>query len=239
MKRPEYYEENGCLHVQFGGVTETEEEEDILLTDFMQQWLHMMKSQVRSNTLDGYWYMFHKHIEPYYDARHVTLHTAKPAHFQEFVNLKYEEGYSPTSIVKFHSIVHKCLRYAVTMQLIEHNPSDHVLLPKRTKYIGKVYDQNQLNQFLREARTSPAEPAFVLAASYGLRRSEAAGLRWSAVDFKERTLTINHTAISSRGKVQYTDQVKTRSSYRTLPLITSVRQYLTELRRHQDRKSVV
>ena len=129
MKRPEYYEENGCLHVQFGGVTETEEEEDILLTDFMQQWLHMMKSQVRSNTLDGYWYMFHKHIEPYYDARHVTLHTAKPAHFQEFVNLKYEEGYSPTSIVKFHSIVHKCLRYAVTMQLIEHNPSDHVLLP--------------------------------------------------------------------------------------------------------------
>ncbi len=237
MKRPEYFEENGCLHVQFRGTSLTEEKngtnENMPLTDFMQQWLHMMKSQVRANTLDGYWYMFHKHIEPYYRARQVTLSSAKPAHFQEFVNLKYEEGYSPTSIVKFHSIVHKCLRYAVTMQLIEHNPSDHVLLPKRTRYIGKVYDQNQLNRFLREAKNSPAEPAFVLAASYGLRRSEAAGLRWSAVDFKARTITINHTAISNRGRVQYSDQVKTKSSYRTLPLTAGVRQYLSELRRYQ------
>lgn len=161
MKRPEYFEENGCLHVQFRGSSLTEEKnetnENMPLTDFMQQWLHMMKSQVRANTLDGYWYMFHKHIEPYYRARQVTLSSAKPAHFQEFVNLKYEEGYSPTSIVKFHSIVHKCLRYAVTMQLIEHNPSDHVLLPKRTRYIGKVYDQNQLNRFLREAKNSAGQ----------------------------------------------------------------------------------
>lgn len=227
MKRPEYYEESGCLHVQFGEGSAAEQGEDMLFTDFMQQWLRMMKSQVRANTLDSYWYIFHKHIEPYYNARQVTLRTAKPSHFQEFVNLKYEEGYSPTSIV------HKCLRYAVTMQLLEHNPSDHVLLPRRTKYIGKVYDQNQLNRFLREAKTSPAEPAFVLAASYGLRRSEAAGLRWSAVDFKSRTITINHTAISNRGRVQYSDQVKTKSSYRTLPLTTNVRQYLAELRRHQ------
>ncbi len=233
MKTPKYFEENGCLHVQFAASNNVQDDDDILLTDFMQQWLEMMKSQVRTNTLDGYWYMFRKHIEPYYAGRQITLRGAKPTHFQEFVNLKYEEGYSPTSIVKFHSIVHKCLRYAVTLQLIEYNPSDHVQLPRQTKYIGKVYDKNQLNRFLREARTSPAEPAFVLAAAYGLRRSEVAGLRWSAVDFKARTLTINHTAISNRGRVEYSDQVKTKSSYRTLPMTPGMRKYLSELRQHQ------
>lgn len=233
MKTPNYFEENGCLYVQFAEAGNPQDTEDMLLTEFMQQWLDMMKSQVRANTLDGYWYMFRKHIEPYYGGRHITLRGAKPAHFQEFVNLKFEEGYSPTSIVKFHSIVHKCLRYAVTLQLIKYNPSDHVQLPRQTKYIGKVYDKNQLNRFLREARTSPAEPAFVLAAAYGLRRSEAAGLRWSAVDFKARTITINHTAISNRGRVEYSDQVKTKSSYRTLPMTPSMRKYLSELRQHQ------
>ncbi len=239
MKTPNYFEKNGCLYVQFGAPAPASPSPDmapgceILLSDFMQQWLEMMKSQVRPNTLDSYRYMFHKHIDPFYRSRGTTLQSAKPSDFQDFINLKYEQGYSPTSIVKFHSIVHKCLRYAVTLQLIEHNPSDNALLPRRTKYLSKVYDQNQLNRFLKEAKNSPAEPAFVLAATYGLRRSEAAGLRWSAVDFRARTITINHTAISNRGQVLYTDQVKTKSSYRTLPLTPNMRKYLSELRRHQ------
>jgi len=191
---PDYFEKNGCLYVQFGVPAPVSPSPDmapgceILLADFMQQWLDMMKSQVRPNTLDSYRYMFRKHIDPFYRSRGITLQSAKPSDFQDFINLKYEEGYSPTSIVKFHSIVHKCLRYAVTLQLIEHNPSDNALLPRRTKYLGKVYDQNQLNRFLKEAKNSPAEPAFVLAATYGLRRSEAAGLRWCAVDFRARTI---------------------------------------------------
>lgn len=112
MNKPEYYEENGCLHVQFGAVTEAELEEDMLLTEFMQKWLHMMKSQVRPNTLDGYWYMFHKHIEPYYNARHVTLHTAKPAHFQEFAKVCERAGLPH---IRLHDLRHS----AVTLLLKE------------------------------------------------------------------------------------------------------------------------
>lgn len=80
---------------------------------------------------------------------------------------------------------------------------------------------------------SPAEAALVLAASYGLRRSECAGLRWSAIDFRARRMVINHTAILSNGRILYVDNVKTRSSYRTLPLSDSLRRYLTDLRRRQ------
>ena len=74
----------------------------------------------------------------------------------------------------------------------------------------------------------------MLAATYGLRRSECAGLRWCAVDFRARSMVINHTAVLSSGRVIYADSVKTRSSYRTLPLSDSLRRYLTDLRRRQN-----
>ena len=241
MRKPAYVERNGCIYVAFNSTSLdaafhpcSAQPPEIFLTDFMRDWLHMMATQIRHNTLDSYWHMFRRHIEPFFGPRHVTVQSAALSDFQDFVDTKYQEGYSPTSIVKFCSIVHKCLRYAVTRGLIDHNPSDYVMLPKKVKYISRTFDQKQLNQFLREAKSSPAEPAFVLAALYGLRRSEAAGLRWQAIDFNANSIVINHTAISSNGKVTYSDRVKTDSSYRTLPLMNGMRDYLLRLRQRQQ-----
>ena len=118
--------------------------------------------------------------------------------------------------------------------IIDHNPSDFVMLPKRVRYISQTFNQEQFNRFLQAARSSPAEPAFVLAATYGLRRSEAAGLRWQSVDFDTNSVLINHTAISSSGRVTYSDRVKSDASYRTLPLMPGMRDYLTQLRQTQQ-----
>lgn len=238
MENIRIYEEDGYIHFIM-------RPEDLMrlrysteaktpFADFMDRWLTQMKTQVRENTMDGYRYAFEKHIKPFFTARGTTLATARPMDFQDFVNLKFDQGLSPTSIVKFHSIMHKCLKYAVALQIIPTNPSDNVMLPKRTRFRGQVYDRTQINIFLAAALQSPAEAAFVLAATYGLRRSECAGLRWCAVDFRARSMVINHTAVLSSGRVIYADSVKTKSSYRTLPLSDSLRRYLTDLRRRQN-----
>ena len=117
------------------------EEAATRFSDFMDSWLTQMKTQVRENTMDGYRYAFGKHIHLFFDARGTTLATARPMDFQDFINLKYQQGLSPTSIVKFHSIMHKCLKYAVALQIIPANPSDNVMLPKRHKFRGQVYDR--------------------------------------------------------------------------------------------------
>lgn len=231
------YEEDGYIHFIMRPEDlmrlRYSEEARTPFVDFMDKWLDLMKTQVRENTMEGYRYVFKKHIKPFFGTRGTTLASARPMDFQEFVNLKYSEGLSATSIVKFHSIIHKCLKYAVALQVIPYNPADNVMLPKRQKFRGQVYDRKQLNIFLSAALHSPAEAAFVLAATYGLRRSEAAGLRWSAIDFRARTMIINHTAVQSGGRVIYVDNVKTKSSYRTLPLSDSLRKYLKDLLRRQ------
>ena len=238
MKTPHIYEEDGYIHFMLRPEDlmrlRYSEEANTLFVDFMDQWLDQMKTQVRENTMDGYRYAFEKHIRPFFGARGTTLATARPIDFQDFVNLKFSQGLSPTSIVKFYSIMHKCLKYAVALQIIPLNPSDNVMLPKRYKYRGQVYDRTQINVFLTAALHSPAEAAFVLAATYGLRRSECAGLRWSSVDLRARTMVINHTAVQSGGRVIYADSVKTKSSYRTLPLSDSLKRYLSDLRRRQN-----
>lgn len=237
MEKPHIYEEDGCIHFVLRPEDlmrlRYSEEAKTTLVEFMDHWLDLMKTQVRENTMDGYRYIFTKHIQPFFGPRGTTLATARPMDFQDFVNLKFSEGLSPTSIVKFHSIMHKCLKYAVALQIIPLNPSDNVMLPKRRSFHGQVYDRTQINIFLAAALHSPAEAAFVLAATYGLRRSEAAGLRWQSIDLRARRMVINHTAVQSGGRVIYADNVKTKSSYRTLPLSDSLRRYLSDLRRRQ------
>ena len=241
VSRPSYIEKNGCLYVDFGQTSEgTAAREaampgiDMPVTAFMREWLRMMETQVRHNTMDCYRYMFRRHIQPFFDSRRLTFRNIAVSDFQAFVDTKYQEGYSPTSILKFHTVIHKCMKYAVIQGLLEHNLSGYVILPKRKRYIGRTFNLEQLGRFLEEARSSPAEPAFMLAAAYGLRRSEAAGLRWQCVDFAAGCITINHTAISSSGKVTYSDRVKTDSSYRTLPLMDGIREYLLWLRKEQQ-----
>ena len=138
MPKPNYTERNGCVYVDFGQTsagTAAQEvslpEADMLIADYLKEWLSMMTTQIRHNTLDCYWYMFRRHLYPFFHARHLTFRTVTVSDFQAFVDEKYKEGYSPTSILKFHTVVHKCMKYAVIQGLIDHNPSDYVILPKR------------------------------------------------------------------------------------------------------------
>lgn len=66
-----------------------------------------------------------------------------------------------------------------------------------------------------------------------MKRSEVLGLRWSAIDFIGKTIEISHAAVTSDGKIIYRDGVKNDSSFRTLPLIDYVSNYLARLRESQ------
>ena len=76
-----------------------------------------------------------------------------------------------------------------------------------------------------------------MTAFYGLRRSEALGLKWDAIDFERGTISVIRTVttITLDGKQTEIEQqsAKTKSSLRTLPLIGSFREKLLALREQQ------
>lgn len=44
-------------------------------------------------------------------------------------------------------------------------------------------------------KITPIELPVIIAGVYGLRREEIIGIKWNAIDFKAKTLTIRHTII--------------------------------------------
>lgn len=91
----------------------------------------------------------------------------------------------------------------------------------------------ELNHLLEIVKGKTIEIPVLLAAYYGLRRSEVIGLRWSAINFEEDTITINHTVVKTSGRVSANidskivakNRTKTPLSNRTLPLYPEIKIY--------------
>ncbi len=214
--------------------------QDILFSDFISQWMNIIKSIVRPNTFVAYQCNVDKHIVPYFSKLAISLKNLQPLDLQKFYSIKLNEGLSPNTVLKIHTNIHKCLKYAmVTLNLIAFNPADRVILPRKQKFIGKYFDADQLQSLFFAVKGDPIEPAVVLAATYGLRRSEVLGLKWNAVNFENNTLVIRHAAIEADHKVIYTDQVKNQSSYRTLPLMPHIKNYLNGLKASQNQMKLL
>ena len=78
----------------------------------------------------------------------------------------------------------------------------------------------------------PKRLVILIASFYGLRRSEVLGLKWSAFDFTNNTITIKHKVIEAivddKRTLLLKDKTKNKSSYRSLPLIQEIKDALLE-----------
>ena len=83
----------------------------------------------------------------------------------------------------------------------------------------------------------------MLAAFYGLRRSEVVGLKWDAIDFENKTIAIRHTVTACAEKGRRievaADTTKTASSRRTLPLVPAFQTKLAALKEQQEKNRIL
>ena len=207
-------------------------------TDFMEEWLKTIKNTVKSTTYDGYCINFNCHIKPYFDKLNVNLDNLTPMHIQGYYNAMLEEGLSASTIHKHHANIHKALDYALKMNIIPYNPAERVTVPKKKRYIGKFFTEEQLKQVLELFKGNEIEAVVFLTVNYGFRRSEVLGLKWDAIDFNSNTISVHHTALSKTGGTLYDDSTKNQSSMRTLPLTSGVRDYLLKLKERQEEMRV-
>ena len=210
---------------------------DILFADYMEKWLDIIKSSVAVPTYASYSTTVKKIVAPYFREKEVTLKNLTAKDIQEFY-LRERERVSASSVIHYHANIHKALKYAVKIDLIDVNPADKVERPKKDRYVGSFYDADEVNALFEAAKGSKLELPILFGAFYGLRRSEAIGLKWDAIDFDQNTITIRHTVTSCDldGKriLVASDTTKTKSSMRTLPLVPFMRERLLALKEEQQ-----
>ena len=209
---------------------------DILFADYMEKWLDIIKSSVAVPTFASYSTTVKKIVAPYFREKEVTLKNLTAKDIQEFY-LSELERVSPSSVIHYHANIHKALKYAVKMDLIPFNPADKVERPKKQRYIADYYRQEELERLLEASKDHPYSLLIQMTAFYGLRRSEALGLKWDAIDFERDTITIKHIVTNAKidGKCEIVcaDRAKTKSSLRSLPLVSNIREKLLTLREQQ------
>ena len=188
-------------------------------------------------TFSSYTQMVKKKIAPYFRNTGLTLDGIQAKHIQSFY-LHELKTVSPGTVIHYHANIHKALKYAVKMDLIPFNPADKVERPKKQRYIADYYRQEELERLLEASKDHPYSLLIQMTAFYGLRRSEALGLKWDAIDFERGTISVIRTVttITVDGKQTEIEQqsAKTKSSLRTLPLIGSFREYFLQVKEAQE-----
>ena len=211
-------------------------ENDMLFSDFLLQWLEIAKPTIALTTYSSYENMAKSAVIPHFKGNEISLSELKPSHIQAFY-MEQLKRVKANTVIHYHCVIHRALKYAVKTELLDSNPADKIERPKVDKFIGNFYDSDEVEKLFVAAKGTRLEIPVFLGAFYGLRRSEVLGLRWNAIDFQNDTITIKHTVTSCNigGKhIQIAQNTtKSKSSMRTLPLVSVFREKLLALKEEQ------
>ncbi|GHU79682.1 site-specific integrase [Clostridia bacterium] len=213
-----------------------------LFTDIIKIYLSVAKVNVKVNTYEKYLYAAEKHIIPYFKGANMRLSELDTLTLQEYFHGKIDAGLSKESMKYHKTVINQTLKYAIEpLKLIQNNPAAGIQLGKSADTIIRFYDADRLKELLDritgEGRQISAP--VILAAYYGLRREEVLGLQWPAIDFKNKTIVICRTAIKTQSGTVYANTVKSKSSYRTMPLFPEIEAYLRNLYDYQKQMQAV
>lgn len=214
---------------------------EITVAEYFVDWLKAIKIEVKPNTYRNYCGNMNNHIIPYFREKGIKLQDLKPYDIEEYYKHKERtnsrcdaEGKISNSTIKHHhQNISKALSDALRKDLIRFNPAMSVKPPKCEKYNANYLNTEETEKLIDYFKDSVISVPVTLCAFYGLRRSEALGIKWQNVDFEKREFTICETLQQHVGG-NYTDTPKTQKSYRTLPLTESMCVFLSEHKKHQE-----
>ena len=212
-------------------LAELADNDNSLLCDYIADYVERCGARVQKTTYDNYTSMLNHHIYPYFKNKGLKLKQVKPKDLEKYYSCKQKEGMNPNTILKHHQLIRAALNDAVKNDLINKNPAVSAKRPETVKGENGFYTSNELKMLLKAVRGNVLETPVMLAVFLGLRRSEVIGLKWSSIDFDNRTVKIcNKVTQSGKGGDYESDKLKTNSSAATMPIPNALYTYLLELR---------
>ena len=228
---------------------------NVKVADFMNFWLEEdIKQRTNSHeTYYSYCGIVKNHIVPVLGKKKMA--DVNRGDIQQLFNTK--ASYSRSVAEQVKTIMNVSFDYAVTKKVISNSPVKGVNLPKagrsknrvgfRTRNIdtSKTLTLEQIQLLIEKSKDTPIHMQVLFNVLMGLRRSEINGLKYSDVDYINRTLTVERQL----GKVHNADKedfapktltkqeigLKTKSSYRVLPIPDIVFEAILEERQKYEK----
>jgi len=155
-----------------------------------------------------------------------------------FSKLRYGQNGQELSynyLYDFYKLIRAMFHKAIDWELISKNPTDKINRLKKEYKEKHFYDFNQVNELIEALETESIKnkALITLALDSGARRSEICALRWSDIDFENKTMNINKSLKVVNGVVDEKN-TKTFSSKREIVIGDSTIEILKEYKKWQD-----
>lgn len=206
---------------------------NVTTADYLDMWLRFWKNQAGEKAIKQYTQIVNQHILPYLGKN--KLVELKPLHFNKLFELLSKEGKGTRTIQLVYVVFHIALNQAVKEDLLVRNPLDKVNRPKhKTKEIEPLRE-NEVTQFLINCRGHRLETLFKIAFTTGMRKGEILGLKWTDIDWEEKTIRVQRQLQRIPGQGLTLVHPKTSSSTRTIYI---GQDSISALRKHSERQYI-
>ena len=191
---------------------------DMTVDDWFEYWINNIVGDLALNTQRNYRERYEHNIQPFIGK--LKLSDVKPLHCKMVLN-KMDADYAGSTIRQTYITMGTMLKSALMNDLIAKHQMNGV---RYTKPVRAASDINFLTldeqeRFLEVAKRSHNYYQYALILETGLRTGELIGLTWDAIDWKNKTLTVNKTLEYRHDRGYWrAGPPKTQQSYRTIPL---------------------
>lgn len=200
---------------------------DIIFIDYIYDYIKSKEKELSPNVYQSYmecWKIMEKHFGNKLKLKDVTYH-----HIEDYYDYLKNTRKNKNITIKHHAVIlSPALRLAYRDDLIVKNPYEFMPKIKKEKSKMQYYNKEELEKLFEVTDKSPLKLIVRVAAYYGFRRSELVGLKWDAIDFKNKMITIKHKVLHVNNKFYLSDTLKTTASHRTLPLLPEIESLLVE-----------
>lgn len=219
MKEAKQAERNLLLDVEENGLPSNQSDgfHEPTFEELASLWLENYRTTVKASTFENVKSKVEKMTEEHF--KELKLKKITVAYCQRVV-IELSKSY----ILYNHylSVINRIFKYAVLMDILNSNPFDKVIKPKsrQVQRKGNFLTKEELKEFLKLAQTATLSYFFPLVhlMSYtGLRQGEALALKWSDIDFENKKITVDKTAVRIKEK-QTLQTPKTKNSKRVISI---------------------
>ena len=191
---------------------------DMTVDVWFEFWIENIVGDLAPNTLRNYRERYVHNIQPVMGK--MMIANVKPMHCKK-VFIQMDADYAGSTIRQTYITMGTMFKAAKMNDLIAKHPMDGVRFTKPVRATDdiKFLTRDEQRVFLETAKRSRNYNQYALILETGLRTGEMIGLTWDAIDFQNRTLTVNKT-LEYRHKQHFwrAGPPKTQQSYRTIPL---------------------
>jgi integrase len=209
------------------------------VAEFLLDWLEQSAPTRRATTSVLYDRFVRQHIVPHLGE--ILIRNLAPADIRAWHTVLLRKAkrwggapLSPTTVRTTHRILRRALQDALRWELIDRNPCDAVIAPRRAATEMRAWTAAESRRFLVHVEEDRLAAMWRLFVATGMRRGEVAGLRWIDVDLAAARLSVRSTRVLVYGAVQVIEP-KTPRSRRVVALDPGT---VASLAAHRERQAV-